>query len=117
MTSRHQTNAKNHERRTCVALGGTRNGPNPGSDCVGVPYSVEAKRMKKLALRADHLAQAKAQSVVDKKPWILVLQEHGQEAYVVMPFDWFVDTLHPLYVDYLDPKVVVHRYNEQFGIA
>lgn len=53
--------------------------------------------MTKLSLRADHIEQAKAQSVVDGKPWLLVLQEHGDEPYVVMPFSWFVSTLHPLY--------------------
>jgi len=97
--ARHQTNAKAHERRICQALGGQRNGPNPGSDCVGTPYSIECKRMVKLGLRADHIEQAKRQSVVDEKPWLLCLQEHGDEAYVVMPFKFFAETLHPLYVE------------------
>lgn len=95
--ARHQQNAKNHERRTCQALGGTRNGPNPGSDCLGTPYSVECKRQVKLSLRKAHIEQAKRQAAVDGRPWILVLQEHGDEAYVVMPFDFFVKELHPLY--------------------
>lgn len=94
-------NAKNHERRVCQALGGQRNGPNPGSDCVNTVYSVEAKRQVKLSLRQDHIEQAKRQSVVDNKPWLLVLQEHGDEPLVVMPFSWFVSTLHPLYVESL----------------
>jgi hypothetical protein len=91
VADRHRTNAKNHERRTCQALGGERNGPNPGSDCVGTPYSVECKRMTKLSLRQDHIDQAKRQSEVDKKPWILVLQEHGDEAYVLHPFKHFLE--------------------------
>ena len=101
MADRHRTNAKNHERRTCKALGGERNGPNPGSDCVGTPYSVECKRMTKLSLRQEHIEQAKRQGEYDKKPWILVLQEHGDEAFAVMPFKWFADVLHPLYLDYV----------------
>lgn len=103
MAARHQTNAKNHERRTCVALGGTRNGPNPGSDCINTPYSVEAKRQVKLSLRADHLAQARRQSQVDGKPWLLVQQEHGSDDPVVTcSFKWFVEVLHPLYVKSLN---------------
>lgn len=53
--------------------------------------------MAKLSLRQEHIDQAKRQSLVDKKPWLLVLQEHGDEAYVLMPFRFFVDELHPYY--------------------
>lgn len=97
--NRHQVNAKSHERRTCKALGGERNGPNPGSDCVGTPYAVECKRQVKLSLRADHLEQARRQGAHEGLPWLLVLQEHGSDQPVlVMDFRWFVDIIHPLYV-------------------
>jgi hypothetical protein len=55
--------------------------------------------MVKLSLRQEHIEQAKRQSVVDGKPWLLCLQEHGDEAYVLMPFRFFSDVLHPLYVE------------------
>jgi hypothetical protein len=53
--------------------------------------------MTKLSLRQEHIEQARKQSVVDQKPWLLVLQEHGDEAFVLMPFKWFVEELHPYY--------------------
>lgn len=94
MSDRHRTNAKNLERRVAKALGGTRNGPNPGSDVKGTPFAVECKRMQRLALRSDHLAQAKRQGLAEGKPWILVLCEHGSdEPLVVMPFKRWVDSL------------------------
>lgn len=94
MSDRHRTNAKNLERRVCRMLGGERNGPNPGSDCVGCDYSVEVKRMQRLALRSDHLAQARRQGEAEGKPWILVMCEHGSdEPLVVMPFKRWVESL------------------------
>lgn len=94
MADRHRTNAKSLERRVCRELGGERRGPNPGSDCVGTEYSVEVKRMQRLALRADHLAQAKRQGEVDGKPWILVVCEHGSdEPLVIQPFKRWVESL------------------------
>lgn len=94
MTSNHQTNAKSLERRVCKALGGSRRGPNPGSDCVDVPYSVECKRMLRPGLRAVHLEQARRQSKVDGKPWLLVVGGHNDsEPICVLDFKTFVDVL------------------------
>ena len=102
MADRHRTNAKNHERRTCRALGGERNGPNPGSDCVGTVYAVECKRQAKLSLRAEHLEQARRQGQAEGKPWLLVQQEHGSdEPIVTCDFRWFAEVIHPLYLAYL----------------
>ena len=92
MADRHRTNAKVLERRVCRMLGGERRGPNPGSDCVGTKHSVEVKRMAKLSLREDHLAQARRQGEVDGKPWILVVCSHGSdEPLVIMPFKRWVE--------------------------
>lgn len=94
MTSRHQVNAKTLERRVCRALGGERNGPNPGSDCVGVPYSVEVKRMVRPGLRQSHLEQARRQSAKEGKPWLLVIAGHDDShPIVVLDFKLFTEVL------------------------
>lgn len=83
---------KRHELRVARALGGERNGPNPGSDVVGTPFAVEVKRMKRLSLRADHLEQARSQGKVEGKPWLLVIATHNDaHPIVVMDFKDFAE--------------------------
>lgn len=87
-------NWKNLERRVARALGGERNGPNPGSDVTGTRFAVECKRMKRLSLRADHLEQARRQGEAEGKPWILVLSEHrDQRPVAVVDFKWLAESL------------------------
>jgi len=85
---------KDLERRVARALGGERNGPNPGSDVAGTPYSIEVKRMKRLSLRSDHLEQARRQAAAEGKPWLLVIGTHGDRNPVaVVDFKWLAGKL------------------------
>lgn len=82
---------KDLERRVCRALGAERAGPRGkhGSDDDGrAPFSLECKRMKRLSLRAEHLAQARRQSKADGRPWLLVLSEHGSPRPVAVLDFW-----------------------------
>lgn len=86
------TSWKDLERRVCRALGGERNGPNPGSDCVDTPYSVEIKRCTRYALKTAWLEQARRQSRDEGKPWLLVIGTHGdRNPIVVMDFKTFAE--------------------------
>lgn len=85
---------KDLERRVARELGGSRNGPNPGSDVVGTPYAVEVKRMRRYCLRTDHLEQARRQSKDEGKPWILVIGEHNDRTPIaVCDFKWLAESL------------------------
>lgn len=75
---------KDLERRVARALGGERNGPNPGSDVVGTPFSVECKRTTRYQLRRDWIEQARRQAQVDGKPWLLVIGEHNDRNPIVV---------------------------------
>lgn len=83
---------KDLERRVCRALGGHRNGPNAGSDCVGTEFAVEVKRCTKYALRGSWLDQARRQGQLEGKPWLLVVGTHGdRNPIVVMDFKTFIE--------------------------
>jgi hypothetical protein len=86
---------KRLERRVAEKLGGTRTGPQGrhGSDVKGIPYAVEVKRTTRYSLRKEWLEQARRQSRQERKPWMLVIAEHGAEPIAVVDFDWLVDIL------------------------
>jgi hypothetical protein len=75
---------KDLERRVAKALGGHRNGPNPGSDVIGTPYSVECKRTTRYCLRRSWIEQARRQSKRDRRPWLLVISEHNDRQPIVV---------------------------------
>lgn len=78
---------KDLERRVARALGGERNGPRPGSDVVGTPFSVEVKRTTRYCLRSTWIAQARRQGKAEGKPWLLVIGQHNdRRPLVVMDF-------------------------------
>ena len=70
---------KNLERRVCNAFGGQRVGVSGrlGSDCSGVPFSIEIKRTKRRVPEGRHIAQAELQGKRERKPWILVTAGHN----------------------------------------
>lgn len=86
--------AKAFERRVAQALGGRRAG-NTGashSDIVGTPWSVECKYSSRGCVLARWLAQARRQSKVERRPYLLVVTEHYQAltaATVTLPFGEF----------------------------
>ena len=84
---------KDHERRVARALGGERSGPlgRHGSDAIGTPFAVEAKRTTRYQLRRDWIDQARRQSRDEGKPWLLVIAEHrDRDPIVVLSFREFV---------------------------
>jgi len=75
---------KDLERRVCRALGAERrpsigaNGYARGSDDDGsCAFSVEVKRTAKYQVRQSWIAQARRNGRETKRPWLLVIAEHG----------------------------------------
>lgn len=80
------------ERLVARALGGRRSGRGfAGPDVLDAPYAAECKRMKRLALRAADLAQARAGARATGKPMLLVLRAHNQTPIVVLEWRDFLD--------------------------
>ena len=79
---------KDLERRVAAELAGRRNHVGePGSDIIGVPFSVECKRTVRYQLKGAWLEQARRQSRQEGKPWLLVIAEHrDRNPIVVMDF-------------------------------
>ena len=87
---------KDHERRTCRALGGQRAGPIGAavSDCIGVPYSVEIKRSSRPGppVLSKWIEQARDQGRREGKPWLCVVAGHNDRRPVVcLDFGVFVE--------------------------
>ncbi|HEY7037174.1 MAG TPA: hypothetical protein VH482_37985 [Thermomicrobiales bacterium] len=75
---------KDLERRICRALGVERRpsiGPGGyarGSDDDGrCRFAVEVKRTTRYQLRQSWVAQARRNGKADRRPWLLVIAEHG----------------------------------------
>jgi hypothetical protein len=75
---------KDLERRVCAALGGRRAGPIGAavSDCVNTPFAVEIKRSTRPGppVLSAWIAQAKAQSKREGRPWLLVVAGHNDRS-------------------------------------
>jgi hypothetical protein len=74
---------KDLERRVCRALGAQRRGQvGPGGWAAGsdddgsAAFSIECKRTTRYQLRQTWIAQARAASKTDGRPWLLVIAEH-----------------------------------------
>jgi hypothetical protein len=86
---------KDLERRVCRALGAERRpqvGPggwSRGSDDDGsAPFSVETKRTTKYQLRTAWIEQARRHGRDSKRPWLLVIAEHGDRSPVAVLDFW-----------------------------
>lgn len=84
------------ELRVAKTLGGTRSGPlgKHSSDIHGVPWAVECKRTTRYQLRSSWIAQARRQAKQERKPWLLIIAEHGdRNPIAVVDFHWLVQVL------------------------
>lgn len=85
---------KTWERELSKDLGGVRTGPRGFNlpDVMDIPLAIEAKYMQHLALRGDHLAQAKENAEALGLPWALALREAKTGRRVaVLPYGLFIE--------------------------
>jgi hypothetical protein len=87
---------KRFERRVAKSLGGKRTGAFGASisDVEGTAFSVECKRTKRVTggIQGAWIAQARAQGLVEGRPWVLVVaMVSDRKPVVVCDFAQFVE--------------------------
>lgn len=88
---------KDFERRAARMFGGERSGPlgRHGSDGnAACRVALECKRTTRYSLRSAWITQARRQSKVEGRPWVLAISEHGDRTPIaVCDLSWLASVL------------------------
>lgn len=94
---------KDFERRAARMFGGERSGPlgrhgSDGDDACRV--SLECKRTTRYSLRGAWITQARRQSTVEGRPWVLAISTHGDRAPIaVCDLAWLAGVIEAHYAE------------------